>query len=208
MRYFSHSAALLVLLAACQQTAYLQDAAVPESDGTTSVPGDARAESIDAADATPQRCDGLQPLIIGQCIDLATDEPCLSSAAPQRAFVPISEDDVIRPIVGPQGSPMFVMAVKGSGIAPGEALDAPFVNLALLLDGESVGSFVSRSPLVDAPGSTTDKIALQLFTVVFSPNDLLGQRLDVVTELTDRNEEVWCGVSDFEVGVLLDGQPL
>jgi hypothetical protein len=148
------------------------------------------------------------PITIGHCVEADTGDPCVSAESEMQLFRSLEEERVVHPIIGLQGSPMFVMAVQAQGIAAGENLDAPRVNVRVFDGEQDVGGFSSRPLVIESettPGLVT---APRLFVVSFFADDLLGKTLDVIADVEDRNGQMWCSRDTFEVGALIDAPPL
>jgi len=148
------------------------------------------------------------PLTVGHCIDGDTDAPCVNRDSTLQNFLPIEGDTVVHPIIGFQGSPMFVLSVQGQDIAIGIDQDAPQVDVRVFDGEQDVGGFSSR-PVVEesseAPGLVT---AHRLYVVSFFADELLGKSLDVKAEVEDRNGNLWCGEGSFTVGDVIDSEPI
>lgn len=159
-------------------------------------------------DAAPPTCEEQMPITIGHCVEADTGDPCVSAESEMQLFRSLEEARVVHPIIGLQGSPMFVMAVQAQGIAAGENLDAPRVNLRVFDGEQDVGGFSSRPLVIESdttPGLVT---APRLFVVSFFADDLIGKTLDVIADVEDRNGQTWCSRDTFEVGALIDSPPL
>ncbi len=166
------------------------------------------ADASDSTDAGPLRCEDREPLTIGHCLDEATDKPCVSGESLQQVFLSIEDVPIIPPIIGLQGSPMFVMAVQGQDIATGEALDAAMVDVRIMHGEQDVGGYASRPILTESnmtPGLMT---APRLFVVSFFADTLVGEQLSVKAEVEDRNGSTWCSETTFEAGALIDSPPI
>lgn len=162
-----------------------------ESDGGT--------DGGSAADAAQAQC---APLELGHCIDGATGEPCLDFEAADRQFVPLTGGETVQPIVGPQGSDMFVFAVRAPGIDPGTDENPPLVQLTCY-DGELEQGGYQAWPLFFADGDKM--VAPQLYTVIFNAAGFQGQTLRLVAEVVDPSDNRFCGEVSFVVGELLLG---
>lgn len=173
--------------------------------------GGGSGSGVDAGaseDAAPIPCAEQTPLTIGQCIESETGNPCVSADSETQLFVPLEETPLIHPIIGLQGSPMFVFAVQAQGIAPGEDLDAPEVAVRIYDGEEEIGGYTSRPILhesAETPGLMT---APRLFVVSFFADELEGKTLDVTASVEDRLGQTWCKEASFEVGSLIDAPPL
>ena len=123
-------------------------------------------------------------------------------------FVPLEAGTVVHPIIGLQGSPMFVLAVQAQDIAPGDDLDAPRVELRVNQGNQDVGGFSARPIIVESETTPGLMTAPRLFVVSFFADELLGEVLSVIAEVEDRNGNTWCSEGSFEVGELIDAPPL
>ncbi len=165
-------------------------------------------DANDSADAGPLRCEDHLPLTIGHCLDEATDKPCVSTESQQQVFLSIEDVPIISPIIGLQGSPMFVMAVQGQGIAPGEALDAAMIDVRIMHGDQDVGGYASRPILTESDTTPGLMTAPRLFVVSFFADTLVGEQLSVKAEVEDRNGSTWCSETTFEAGALIDSPPI
>ena len=191
----SRSAVLRILGALSLSITACSGSDTNSSDGGTS------------ADAAPPSCEERLPLTIGHCVEADTGYPCVSGESEMQLFRSLEEARTVHPIIGLQGSPMFVMALQGQGIAPGENQDAPRVDVRVFDGEQDVGGF-SSNPIViesaDAPGLIT---APRLFVVSFFADELEGKTLDVTAEVVDKNGQSFCATDSFEVGALIDAEP-
>ena len=103
---------------------------------------------------------------------------------------------------------MFVMSVQGDSIDPGTESDTPNVSVEVTQNGEFIGSYLARPTVIPVPGSPGQIIAPQLFVVAFFAEEMAGQKVDVIAEVSDRNGDKWCSEGSFEVGTLIDAPPL
>jgi hypothetical protein len=148
-------------------------------------------------------CSELSPLTIGQCIDDDTGMPCLDFQAPSRSWLGIASQPVVPPIIGLQGSPMFVMSVSGLGIAPGMDSTAPYVQLEVTQGEELVGAYSARPLVIDDPDNPGNTLAPQLYVVAFLAEGMAGQTVQVKAQVLDLNDDEWCTEGSFEVGTLV-----
>lgn len=147
------------------------------------------------------------PLTIGHCVDTATGEPCLDFEAATRQFIPLTQGEVVRPIVGPQGSDMFVLAVRAANVDPGTETDPPKVDLRVFHGADELGGFLSW-PIFYPDDSLADTfVAPQLFTVIFDSSSLEGETMEVTGEVQDPRGERFCGEASLVVGTLIPGGP-
>lgn len=168
--------------------------------GSSSDGGDPPGDDPDAAS---EECSPTAE--IGACVDSATGEPCLDFDAATREFAPLGSGVVVQPILGPQGSEMYVLAIRGVGIDPGTVEDAPRAELVVFHSGEERGRFTSF-PSFFADATVTDAfVAPQLFTVVFLAGELDGETLSVAGEVRNPGDgDRFCAESTFVGGVLID----
>ena len=159
-------------------------------------------------DAAPPSCSEQTPLIIGHCTEADTGHPCVSAESEMQVFVELEEGAVVHPIIGLQGSPMFVMAVRAQGIAPGEDLDAPYVSVRVFEGEQDQGGYTAQPILVESDTTPGLMTAPRLFVVSFFADELEGKTLDVIASVEDRLGQTWCRESSFEVGALIDAPPL
>jgi len=117
--------------------------------------------------------------------------------------VPLEEDVAVPQIVGLQGSPMFVFAIRveHSGSPSGER--QPLVQLEVNLGTDFVGGYTARPDLVDDPNDANHKFAPQLYVITFLDEDVNGQQAVVNAHATADNGEEWCSTALFEVGALI-----
>ncbi len=156
--------------------------------------------SASASDASAIQC--TQTLEIGHCVDSATGEPCLDFEAPGRMFVPLTGTENVRPIVGPQGSDMFVFAVRAANIHPGTETDPPMVEIKVFYGDEERGGYLSW-PIFFAEGDK--QTAPQLFTVIFDSPAIEGETMRVTGEVVDPSGNHFCGETSFVCGELIPG---
>jgi hypothetical protein len=167
-------------------------------------PGSGDGGGGDSSDAAPPTCEERMPLTIGHCVEADTGDPCVSGESEMQLFRSLEDARIVHPIIGLQGSPMFVMAVQAEGIATGENSDAPRVDVRVFDGEQDVGGFSSNPIVIESattPGLVT---APRLFVVSFFAEDLVGKTLDVTAEVKDRNDQTWCSKDSFEVGALID----
>ena len=160
-----------------------------------------------APDAAPPSCEERMPLAIGHCIEADTGDPCVSADSDMQLFVSLEEQSLVHPIIGLQGSPMFVMAVQAQGIAPGDDLDAPYVSVRVFDGEQDVGGYTARPVILESPSTPGLMTAPRLFVVSFFADELEGKELDVIAEVEDRFGQTWCSEDSFQVGALIDAPP-
>ncbi len=159
--------------------------------------------SLPARDATDSTCEPQAGLTIGHCIDRATGEPCRDFDAEFRDFVALEEDVPVPQIVGLQGSPMFVLAlrVEYSDSPPGGR--QPLVELEVNLGAYFVGGYTARPDLVEDPTDATHRFAPQLYVITLLDEEVNGQQAVVNAHVTADTGEEWCSTALFEVGALI-----
>jgi hypothetical protein len=157
-------------------------------------------------DAKQLSCDEREDLVISQCLDEGI--PCLNFESTTRTWVPITDTPLVQPIIGLQGSPMFVLAVQGKGIDPGSDSDTPDVSVIVSQGETQVGAYQARPTIIEVPGSPGEMLAPQLYVVAFEAEDMLGQTVDVIGEVEDRQDRQWCAEGSFEIGALIDSPPV
>lgn len=156
--------------------------------------------SPDKPDGAPLDCADQELLTLGSCLDAETGDPCVSGDPSQRTFVPLGTGDVVPIIIGPQGLPMFVLAVRGAGIAEGENEQSPFISVRLT-QGEMVfGGYDAKTMIIEEPGNAGNMIAGQLYVRIFVEEIVAGEVLDVMASVVDRDDGRWCTEDSFEVG--------
>lgn len=163
-----------------------------------------RADLMSSADADPNAPDAEIPvcledsLEIGRCEIVATGLPC-TGAPEETVFVSI-DDKPIPVVLGPQNANMFVLAVRTSGIDPGDvdnpaSRDRPGVSISLFRDGaESMGRYLGRPTFV----GTDVQDALDVFLII-DRSVRSGEVFTAIGELTDQNGEQRCGTLHFQV---------
>ncbi|MCP4444217.1 MAG: hypothetical protein GY811_02580 [Myxococcales bacterium] len=169
--------------------------------------GAADARNPNSPDAAPPSCEERMPLTIGHCIEADTGNPCVSAESEMQLFRSIEEQSVVYPIIGLQGSPMFVMAVQAQGIAPGNDLDAPEVEVRIYDGEQDVGGYEARPLVFESETTAGLMTAPRLFVVSFFADQLEGKELDVIGQVEDRNGQTWCSKGSFSVGALIDAPP-
>ena len=150
-------------------------------------------------------CRAEAALDIGRCVDGA-GTPCTGGEATADAFFdPLPADGTLAPVIGPQGAAMFALAVRASGIAPGDPAEAfssdnPILEIDLLDEtaSELVATYRGRSGMrVTADMADTFEHP-QVFVVVdHSISTLRGDRLQVEAVLTDTDGALRCGSAEL-----------
>ena len=121
---------------------------------------DARAAPTDASDGDDAALSdaGAQSLSLGRCVNEA-GEDCEGDVEGGR-FEALAPDSVVPIVIGFQGSPMFVLAIRAVGVDPGDPEDPfgpdnPQVELLVFDEaGVEVAAYRDRAPLhVEAGGA-------------------------------------------------------
>ncbi len=152
----------------------------------------------DAAEA----CQAALPLELGRCVSMS-GAPC-TGAEPETRFDPMTPDDTIAPLIGPQASTMFALAARTNGIYAGDparpsSSDNPVVDLRVFDEsGREIARLRTRSAFrpSDEPEGAVENS--QLFVVLeLSPAQLARQDIRASAILRDRDGEVRCGELAF-----------
>jgi hypothetical protein len=139
------------------------------------------------------------PLSFVRCED-AAGMPCTGADGEVQSFLPISPGDPMAIVLGPQGSDMFVFALRVSGIDPGDGGENnPATQLLVHLGDTEIGGYLSRPNYTDSGGEYTSQ---GLFVVIIGPSDgLVGQTLTASAQVTDRNGGFRCGSIEFQAAL-------
>ena len=144
-----------------------------------------------------------EPLTLGHCIDTATGQPCTDFAATTRTFVPLSENNLVQPIIGFQGSAMFVLGARAEKLAPGEGSEAPLFDVDVSFEGESLGGYQSRPALIPDTENQGWMLSPQMYVIAFYIEEYIGETLAVTMSATDRNGRIYCGSDTLVTGELI-----
>ena len=157
------------------------------------------------ADALMVEACELDDTTIGRCALVDTGAPCTGSLDEEREFVPLASDGQVPIVVGPQGSSMFVLAVRTSGIFPGSpddpaSPDNPEVTMSLSLEaGGRVALYRGRPYFSPDALEPTMLTAPGLFVIMENAHELVGEQLTAQAEILDRDGEARCGRAQFMV---------
>jgi hypothetical protein len=169
------------------------DAAVSVIDGA---PGqDDAAVELDASTDCPAQ----ERVVIGGCDVTGSDQPCMGYEN-DMIFVPLESGDTLEPVVGFQGTAMFVFGFHVSNVDPGsgdDPLDLPTVVVRVEdQDGQVVSSADSKPALTEIDTATYEGFGLQLpFPGDYDQYD--GVQLSASMRITDRTGHMECGSIDF-----------
>jgi len=172
-------------------------------------------DACEPPDGAVVPCGCEQPLEVGRCVrEDGTDcngcevggpwdGTCSRDMGAVTRFAPLSDDDPVRPGIGPTGMAFIYLAARATGIDPGETSeDWPSVDLGLFLPGtgEHVpvrfgGSHLSYWLLPDVEVSG----AFTVFMPVVVEDLERGGTLVATVRLRDRNSERRCGTADVVV---------
>lgn len=154
------------------------------------------------------RCQTASTLSFGRCVD-GDGVPCTGGEATTAAFFEaLPPDGALIPVIGPQGSAMFALAVRAPGIQPGDAesvfsSDNPILEVDLLDEAgsEVVAAYRGRSGFRTVATAPDTFENAQVFVIVdHSTSSFRGQRLRVDALVTDSAGEHRCGSLIFRAG--------
>ena len=130
------------------------------------------------------------PLTIGRCAQPDGDD-CFGDTS-EGVFEAYAPDAVVPVVIGFQGSPMFVFALRTSGVFRGDPMrpageQSPLVEFEVLdEDGRDVASYRDRMLLSEADDGSL--VGLSHFVVIEGSGEALeGERLRVQLALRDRD---------------------
>ncbi len=148
------------------------------------------AAGIDAlvADVAPTDAPAAPELEIGRCAK-PDGEDCFGDVADGRfqRYEPAAE---VPMVIGFQGSPMFVFAIRTDGVYPGDperpaGSESPLIEIDVLDEGRVVASYRDRVALTERDGRL---VGLSYFVVVdATPSDLEDRPLEAQVYLEDRD---------------------
>ncbi|MBW2461549.1 MAG: hypothetical protein JRH11_07870 [Deltaproteobacteria bacterium] len=147
-------------------------------------------------------CEGMEPLELGRCIDTITGEDCTGQLDEEPRFESLMDGGPLSLVTGPQGSSMFVVAVRTEGIDGGNpdqptGVNNPLVEITVVDGaGESVAvlrRYSAFSPDPTRPGSLFNGG----FFVVIDDLCRHGEELTAVALLEDANGDQRCGQLTF-----------
>jgi hypothetical protein len=142
-------------------------------------------------------------LQIGHCIDRDTGNPCRDFDSEQREFVPLGPGVVVPQIVGFQGSPMFVLAVRISDLEESPDARSSMLQLEVSLGDDFIGGNTSRPDFVADPDSSIYQIAPQLYVVTLLSDEVIGSEAEVFAMVTAPSATA-CAEATFVIGALVD----
>lgn len=162
-------------------------------------PADAR---LPQSDADPD-CVASPTLEIGTCQVAGTGEPCAGITGEVGEFVPVAAGADIPMVVGPQGATMFILAIRTSGIDPGDpnnvtSPDNPSITITLIHEQGSEMALY-RGRLGFAQADTGSMLEVNgLFVVVDGRiADLVGTQVTAYANVVDKNGVGRCGALEF-----------
>ena len=154
-------------------------------------------------DAAASDCASQANLQIGHCIDRDTGNPCRDFDSEQREFVPLGPGVVVPQIVGFQGSPMFVLAVRASDLEGSPEERSPLVQLEVSRGDFFIGGYTSRPDFIADPDSSIHRIAPQLYVVTLLSDEAIGNEAEVLAMVTAPSGTA-CAETTFMIGALVD----
>lgn len=153
-----------------------------------------------AVDVTVLCADAL-PLDLGRCVSI-DGVPC-TGAELDSVFGEMPPDGMVVPTTGPQGSQMLALAIRASGIVPGDptspaSRDNPVVDLQLYDEsGAELARLGVRSGFSASADLTDTYESAQLFVIVDGVGSIGGQDLIADAQLVDSAGNVRCGTLHF-----------
>jgi hypothetical protein len=156
-----------------------------------------RPQTADARIVELEAC-SRNDLELGRCV---TDSgaPCTGAGNEIRAFEAMAPDDTLTAVVGPQGSQMFVLSARTTGIVPGDPADPtnadnPLMRIVVTSETNAeIARYLGRAGFAD-DGSAL--VVTGLFVVV-SDGTPSGQPLIAHGTLTDAASHSRCGTLEF-----------
>jgi len=137
-------------------------------------------------------------LTLGRCVTDAS-EPCAGLPNEVRRFEAMAPQEELSAILGPQGSNMFVLAARTTGIVPGDPIDPthadnPLLEIVVVDDASSeIARYLGRAGFVDEGTALT----LAGLFVVVSDTVPVGRTLTAHGALTDAMGVERCGSLPF-----------
>lgn len=137
-------------------------------------------------------------LTLGGCV-IAGGGPCTGVATEVRSFEPMVAGQDLAAVVGPQGSEMYVLSARTTGIVPGDPADPtnpdnPLLQIIVTSAGSAeVARYFGRAGFAD---DGTALAVTGLFVVV-SDGTPFGQALVAHGTLTDAASHTRCGTLEF-----------
>ena len=147
-------------------------------------------------------------LEIGRCATV-DGAPCSGSEAGAEAvFTAMPPEGGVAPVVGPQGSTMFALAVRAEGIEPGDpdaafSVDNPVLELELLAEGGGrlVSTYRGRGGFRPSAGAPARFENALIFVIVDEPSAALREhRFEVRALLRDSAGTLRCGATQIFAG--------
>jgi len=141
--------------------------------------------------------------VLGRCYLAGTQTDCAGVAGEDRDFVVLAADDPVPVVVGPQGASMFVLALRTSGIEPGDPADPtsptnPDVNITLLLGDAQMAVYRGRPAFIDSTTDLGSVEAAGLYAVADGPgSEMVGRQMLATARVEDMNGEQRCGSVNF-----------
>lgn len=162
-------------------------------------PSDAR---LPRSDANPS-CIASPTLEIGTCRVAGTADPCTGVAGELTEFVAVADGTAISMVVGPQGATMFVLAIRTSGIEPGDPAnvtspDNPTITITLVHEqGSEMALYRGRAAFEDADVAPMVEVNGLFVVVEGSIAELIGTHLTAHANVVDANGVTRCGALGF-----------
>jgi len=168
-------------------------------DGTPAPDTEADATTAPGPDATALDCEP-PTATFGRCVIQGTTDPCTGADGEVSTFVPISDGDSMDIVLGPQGSDMFVLALRTDGIYAGDGgADNPSVSVLLWLRDEQASAYMAKPSFMDDAGADT-VTSQDLFMVIYRPREeLAGKPLQAEGSIRDRDDALRCARATFTV---------
>lgn len=147
----------------------------------------------------------LEDATIGRCVLVDSGAPCAGALDEQQRFEPFGPGGDMPFVVGPQGASMFVLAVRTTGIHPGDPNDPaspenPDVTMSLTRgDGERVALYRGRPYFADDATEPSSVTALGLFVIMEGAHELIGEVLEAQADIVDRDGVARCGTASITV---------
>lgn len=147
----------------------------------------------------------LEDATIGRCVLVDSGAPCTGELDEQQQFEPFGPGGDMPFVLGPQGSSMFVLAVRTSGIHPGDpdnpaSPENPDVTMSMTREnGQQVALYRGRPFFADDVNNPTIVTAPGLFVIMEGAHELVGDVLTVQADITDRDDVHRCGTANITV---------
>ncbi len=188
---------ILLVVAACTAAAACGDDDAGDDDVT--VP-----DGAPAADAPMVDCVNMPTLSFGKC-ELPDGGACNGQLGENGTFVPITAGEVLQPVVGFQGSDMFVIGIAAEGIELGTTPSERPRATAQLLHGDTTIATFNGTPDFYADDTNPERmLAPSLFLIVVGPaQELVDETILARADLTDHTGAYRCGEVTFVAGELI-----